>query len=100
MNPYVSLAAQIGTPEAASLSARLTAWHDAMVAHLRRLRTIPADALCDDECPHVQARSLWSEAVAIFGASADRLSFLRSHGVSSSLFRATVQSSRDAAVEV
>ena len=100
MNPYAMLASHIGTPEAASLSARLTAWHDAMVAHLRRLRAIAADALCDDECPHVQARSLWPEAVAIFGASADRLSFLRSHGMSNALFGAPVESSRDAAVEV
>jgi hypothetical protein len=81
MNPYVLLASSIGTTEAASLSGRLTAWHDAMVAHLRRLRTSRRSVVCDDECPHVEARALWSEAVAIFGAQAARLSFLRSHGM-------------------
>ena len=33
MNPYVMLGSGIGTSEATSLSARLAAWHDAMVAH-------------------------------------------------------------------
>lgn len=81
MNPYVLLASSIGTMEAASLSSRLTAWHDAMVAHLRRLRTRRTSDVCDDECPHVEARALWGETVAIFGAQAARLSFLRSHGM-------------------
>ena len=82
MNPYVSLASSIGTTDAASLGARLTAWHDAMVAHERRLRTRRASDECDDECPHVDAQSLWREAVAIFGPRAARLAFLRSHGIS------------------
>jgi hypothetical protein len=82
MNPYAILASNIGTTEAASLTIRLTAWHDAMVAHLRRLRTRRASDVCDEECPHVEAKALWSEAVATFGDEASRLSFLRTHGAS------------------
>ena len=78
MNPYVTLASNIGTADALSLCTRLTAWHDAMVGHERRLRMTRDDGLCDEECPHVEARRLWGEAVAMFGASAARLSFLRS----------------------
>ena len=86
MNPYAILASSIGTSEAVSLCNRLTSWHDAMVAHERRLRTMRENDVCDDECPHVEARTLWREAVAMFGASAGRLSFLRSRATS----RATV----------
>ena len=67
MNPYMMLSADIGTAEATSLSGRLSAWHDAMVAHERRLRTVSVEDACHDECPHVTARTLWSEAVATFG---------------------------------
>jgi hypothetical protein len=51
MNPYVMLGSRIGTAEAASLSARLAAWHDAMVTHERRLRTGRTADKCDEECP-------------------------------------------------
>jgi hypothetical protein len=78
MNPYTMLGSGVGTDDAASLSARLSEWHDAMVAHERRLRTGISSDLCDDECPHVEARALWSEAVATFGPRADELRFLRS----------------------
>jgi hypothetical protein len=61
-----------------SLTARLSAWHDAMVAHERRLRTGTTSDRCDDECPHAEARALWSEAVSTFGPPANRLAFLRS----------------------
>lgn len=100
MNPYAILASSIGTTEAAFLCARLTAWHDAMVAHQRRLRTSRRSDVCDDECPHVEAPSLWREAVALFGARAARLAFLRSHGTSHapSIDRTLV--SRDATVEL
>ena len=37
MSPYVVLGSSVGTAEAAALCVRLTAWHDAMVAHERRL---------------------------------------------------------------
>jgi hypothetical protein len=78
MNPYAMLGSGLGTNEAASLSARLSAWHDAMVAHERRLRTGRTNDRCDDECPHAVARALWSEAVATFGTRAYELTFQRS----------------------
>ena len=78
MSPYESLGSSDGTAEAASLSVRLTAWHDAMVAHERRLRTGRTIDACDDECPHIEARALWSEALATLGPRASELTFLRS----------------------
>ena len=80
MNPYAMLGAGTRTNEAASLSARLSAWHDAMVAHERRLRAGGTNDVCDDECPHAEAPALWCEAVATFGARALELTFLRSRG--------------------
>ena len=65
-----------GTTEAASLGARLTLWHDEMVAHERRLRS-DRDERCGDECPHAEAQMLWPEAVAAFGPEAQELTFLR-----------------------
>ena len=84
MNPYVMLGSGMGTSEAASLSARLAAWHDAMVAHERRLRTGRTADSCDEECPHVEARTLWAEALATFGARAAELAFLRSRAIGAS----------------
>jgi hypothetical protein len=84
MNLYVMLGSGSGTSEAASLSARLAAWHDAMVAHERRLRTGRTASTCDDECPHVQARTLWAEAAETFGTRASELTFLRSRAIGSS----------------
>ena len=78
VNPYTILSSGLGTDEASALSARLSAWHDTMVAHERRLRTGATSDSCDDECPHAEARTLWSEAVATFGARARELTFLRS----------------------
>ena len=78
MNPYVMLGSGIGTSEAASLSARLAAWHDAMVAHERRLRAAAGVDACDEECPHVEAQGLWTEAVETLGTRAHELAFLRS----------------------
>ena len=75
MNPYVTLGSGIGTPEAAALSTRLAAWHDAMVAHDRKIHARRADELCDDECPHADARALWSEAVDVFGHRAPILEY-------------------------
>jgi hypothetical protein len=80
MNLYARLGSIAGTPEAATLGVRLAAWHDAMVAHERRLRA-SADAGCDDACPHADADLLWSEALATFGAKAGELTFLRSRAV-------------------
>ena len=78
MNPYRILGSGIGTDEAAALGARLASWHDAMVAHERRLRAGPASDRCENECPHAEAPVLWSEAVDTFGMRAHELTFLRS----------------------
>lgn len=78
MSPYVVLGSSVGTAEAAALCVRLTAWHDAMVAHERRLRTGRTRDGCDDECPHVEAQELWTEALATLGPRAGELTFLRS----------------------
>jgi hypothetical protein len=77
MNPYLILSSGSGTNEAAALSARLSAWHDDMVAHERRLGAGRARDTCGDECPHAEARTLWSEAVVTFGSRAQELTFLR-----------------------
>jgi hypothetical protein len=84
MNPYLILGSGLGTNEAQSLSGRLSAWHDAMVAHERRLRPGRTSDVCDDECPHAEARALWSEAIAVFGPRAHELTFLRSRANTSS----------------
>ena len=81
MNPYAIADLASGTADAASLSARLKAWHDAMVAHERRLRADPTADLCDDECPHVEATALWREAAALLGPRANELTFLRSRAL-------------------
>jgi len=78
MNPYSILSSGLGSEEATALGARLSAWHDAMVAHERRLRAGPTRDGCDDECPHAEARSLWRETLVAFGARAQELTFLRS----------------------
>ena len=78
MSPYAFLGSSVGTTEAASLCVRLTAWHDAMVAHERRLRTGRTTDACDDECPHAEARTLWTEARTTLGPRASELTFLRS----------------------
>ena len=84
MTPYAMLGSNIGTHEAASLSSRLSAWHDAMVAHERRLRAGRTDDTCGDECPHADARTLWSEALQAFGERAQELTFLRSRAADDS----------------
>jgi hypothetical protein len=81
MNPYAIVGSGVGTAEAASLRARLMAWHDAMVAHERRLRSGQTADTCDDECPHVEARGLWAEVSAILGPRASELTFLRSRAL-------------------
>jgi hypothetical protein len=73
MNIYRMLGSRAGTPDAQHLAERLSAWHDAMVAHERR-----RDPTCDDECPHADAGLLWGEATETFGERARELVFLRS----------------------
>jgi hypothetical protein len=77
MNPYSLVGSGNGTPEAAALSARLAAWHDAMVAHERKIRA-GREEVCDEECAHAEARMLWVEALEVFGDRAQELTFLRS----------------------
>jgi hypothetical protein len=84
MNPYSVMGSGIGTAEAASLRARLMAWHDTMVAHERRMRLGHADEVCDEDCPHVEARTLWAEACAMLGPRAGELTFLRSRALNAS----------------
>lgn len=78
MTPYAKLAVGISTSTSSALAARLASWHDAMVVHERRLRTGRTGDVCDDECPHGEARTLWAEALEAFGDRAHELSFLRS----------------------
>ena len=73
MNIYRMLGNKVATADAMDLAERLSAWHDAMVAH-ERLR--PRG--CDDECPHVEARTLWGDASRVFGPHASELAFLAS----------------------
>jgi hypothetical protein len=78
MNLYASIGMAVGTTEATSLCGRLATWHDAMVAHERRLLTTSAIGSCDEECPHMEAGALWREALATLGSRAYELTFLRS----------------------
>jgi hypothetical protein len=80
MNLYAVIGSGLGTPDAVSLGVRLSAWHDAMVAHERRLRSTSSKDGCHDECPHAEARALWAEAVETFGQRAHELTFLQSRG--------------------
>lgn len=75
---YARLSSTSGHDDLTPLGARLTAWHDAMVAHERLLRAGSATERCDDECPHADAVRLWREAVAALGAGARELTFLQS----------------------
>ena len=75
---YAMLSSGIATTESTSLTTRLAAWHDAMVAHERRLRSGRTTDACDDECPHVEAQTLWAEALDTFGPRSSELAFLRS----------------------
>lgn len=81
MTPYGIVTSGNGIAEAASLRARLMAWHDAMVSHERRLRSAQTNDACGDECPHVEARALWAEVSAMLGPRASELTFLRSRAL-------------------
>jgi hypothetical protein len=81
MNLYSMVGSGIGTTDASTLTARLAAWHDAMVAHERRLRTTGVSTRCDEECPHAEAPALWAEARDVFGERAAELTFLRSRAM-------------------
>ena len=78
MHLYKAAADVVGTPDARDLSMELASWHDAMVNHLRAVRF--RNAACDEDCPHEQARTLWTAAVGVFGDVASRFAFLRTYG--------------------
>ena len=99
MSPYAILGSSVGTAEAAALCVRLTAWHDAMVAHERRLRTGRTTDACDDECPHDEARTLWTEALTTLGPRASELTFLRSRANGVSPSRQEVVAAHDGRVD-
>jgi hypothetical protein len=84
MNPYVTLGSSSGTTNGRRLAARLTEWHDAMVEHERHLQSRRAHARCNDDCPHDEAKWLWSEALDVFGPRAHELQYLRDKGQSAS----------------
>jgi hypothetical protein len=100
MNVYTSVSSSTGKTEALALSARLSAWHDAMVAHERRLRAGRTGDRCDEECPHAEAEDLWSEAVATFGARAEELTFLRSRAQEPRHFQSPVERGGSIAAEL
>lgn len=81
MHFYQMIAHRTGSPDARELAARLSAWHDAMVQHERRMKTTgQAPAACaqrDDGCPHAEADELWRDAQQVFGEHARELVFLR-----------------------
>ena len=103
MNLYTMVGSGVGSLEATALGKRLAAWHDAMVAHERKIRAGRTEEVCDEECPHAAAQPLWVEAMEIFGDRAQELRFLRSRATASSdpsqLFVRTEQS-RPATVEL
>ena len=83
MNPYAMVDVNVGATGPGPLRARLMAWHDAMVAHERRLRSGQTNDRCDDDCPHVEASALWAEALDVLGPRAQELAFLRSRAARS-----------------
>jgi hypothetical protein len=82
MSVYRSVANAVGTREALGLGYRLAAWHDAMVVHRRRAGELVGSS-CDVDCPHVQAESLWLEALDVYGERAHEFEFLRAFGMAS-----------------
>jgi len=78
MNLYTMVGSGVGSLGANALGKRLAAWHDAMVAHERKIRAGRTEEVCNEECPHAEARSLWVDALEIFGDRAQELRFLRS----------------------
>ena len=83
MKLYALIGSRAGSPEATALSARLAAWHDAMVSHERQVRTGRVATDCDEDCPHSEARVLWTEVLAAFPEHAADLPFLRSRATHS-----------------
>ncbi len=83
MKLYALIGSRAGSHEATALSERVAAWHDDMVSHERQLRTGRAGIDCHEDCPHSEARVLWTEVLSIFPEYAPDLSFLRSRAAHS-----------------
>lgn len=81
MSMYRLIETAEGQRAPSDLAERLVAWHDAMVTHERGSRAGRLAPPCDDECPHVEAKELWAEAVSVLGDSAQDLTFLRSRAL-------------------
>jgi hypothetical protein len=79
MNPYLVFGSRGSTPEATWVADLMSAWHDAMVVHERRLRDPRSSDTCSEECPHAEAEGLWTEALEVFGDRARDLTFLRKY---------------------
>jgi hypothetical protein len=77
LHVYRLLAGRIGTADAIELAQDLAAWHDTMVLHERAQTALGAQCSSADDCPHTEARDLWSRARKTFGPDAERLTFLR-----------------------
>lgn len=77
-HPYRYLVTAAG---AADLIDDLCAWHDRMVAHVRRHGTSPRSCACADmdTCPQAEAVTLWAQARIAFGEASAALTFLRQH---------------------
>ena len=68
-----------------------------MVVHERKIRGGRTEELCDEECPHAEARVLWNEALETFGVRAQDLTFLRARAKS---FVRSPERSRTATLEL
>ena len=76
-HPYRYL---VSAADAADLIDDLCAWHDRMVAHVRRHGAANGcSCLEPDECPRQQAVGLWAQARVELGEASASLTFLRQH---------------------
>ena len=83
MNPYARFAQAAGEQERRFFE-ELRQWHDEMVLHQRVVRRVGRGAACSDDCPHAEGQRLWRDAIALLGAAAETLTFLRSCGTAGS----------------
>ena len=74
LDVYRVVAGRVGSTDAEELAQALSRWHQSMVVHER----LAANCDEDEECPHSEARELWTAARRVFGEDADSLVFLRS----------------------
>lgn len=79
LDVYRRTANRVGSNEAIALAHELSAWHDEMVKHRRRVTRLgfDADRAMDEDDAPARAAELWRRAVEVFGDAADELEFLR-----------------------